>query len=209
LSRQKAVARKGTALSLRVRLVKSGLTLIERSGAAALSLREVAKHAHVSHMAPYVCFRNKSELLSSIAAAGFGLLRKRLGSAAANCNGSPAEKFLASGLAYVQFSRRHPQLVSLMFGGLIPTERQSIELTSARGSAFSDLTAIVESAIGSGQFRRADPTAIAFAGWSIAHGFAQLALGGEVRYELGASQGQLLSYAENILRMLVDGLRQR
>jgi AcrR family transcriptional regulator len=192
---------------LHTRLVQSGLALIEQSGAAKLSLREVAKHAGVSHMAPYSHFRNKSELLCAVAAVGFGLLRKHLGRAAASKAGHPAEQFLDTGLAYVDFARRHPQLVGLMFGGIIQPADQTAELAGARGLAFSDLCSIAEEAMRRGQFRQGDPVAVAFAGWSIAHGFSQLALGGEVQDKLGQRNKAALSYARTVLSKLIDGLR--
>jgi len=204
-----AVARGGKQgdAELRNRLVDSGLALIERSGAASLSLREVAKHAGVSHMAPYSHFRNKSELLCAVAWSGFALLRKHLRRAAVSKAGQPAEQFLDTGLAYVAFARKHPQLVGLMFGGIIHPEAQTADLAGARGSAFSDLCTIAEEAMRCGQFRRGDPAAVAFAGWAIAHGFSQLALVGEVRDELGRGDKVALSYARTALAKLLDGLR--
>jgi hypothetical protein len=97
--------------------------------------------------------------------------------------------------------------VGLMFGGIIRPADQTAELAGARGLAFSDLCSLVEGAMRCDQFRRGDPAVVAFAGWSIAHGFSQLALGGEVQDKLGQDDKAALSYARTVLAKLVDGLR--
>lgn len=192
---------------LRSRLICSGLELVEQAGAARLSLREVAKHAGVSHMAPYSHFSSKSDLLCGIASAGFSMLRKHLHNASVS-GGSPAEEFLQAGLAYIEFSGLHPQLVTLMFGGLIPAEEQTSELKAARGLTFSDLVHLVEAGIAQGLFVDADATTMAFAGWSIAHGFSQLALGGETQEKLHLGGDALMPYARSVISMLIKGLRR-
>lgn len=202
-------SRRPTARDLRTRLIQAGLHLVERSGASHLSLREVARRAGVSHMAPYSHFRNKSELLAAIAVAGFGLLRDRLGAAARQHDGFPAEQFLAVGLAYVEMSLEHSQLINLMFGGVIRPQDYTESLRAARGLAFADLAAIVRGAMRSGAFRPGDPAAAAFAGWAIAHGFTQLAMGGELDSKLGArTRAAHIKRARQILIQLVNGLRQ-
>lgn len=192
---------------LRSKLIQSALTLIEQTGAAKLSLREVAKHAGVSHMAPYSHFNNKADLLCAVAAEGFYLLRQSLYAAAKKHAGSPADQFQATGMAYVKFSRDHPQLIGLMFGGVISPEDYSPELRKSRGVAFSDIVNIVSGAVSCGQFKKCDPLATAFAGWSIAHGFSMLALSGEAHDKLCASEKAIMAYASKVITTLVDGLR--
>jgi AcrR family transcriptional regulator len=202
-------SRRSPGPDLRTRLIHAGLRLVERSGASHLSLREVARRAGVSHMAPYSHFRNKSDLLAAIAVAGFGLLRDRLGAAARKHDGLPADQFLAAGLAYVEMSLEHPQLINLMFGGVIRPQDFTEALNAARGLAFADLATIVRDAMSSGAFRPGDPAAAAFAGWAIAHGFTQLAMGGELNSKLGVrTRTAQVTRARQILIQLVNGLRQ-
>lgn len=194
--------------NLRLRLIHSGLELIEQAGAAKLSLREVAQHAGVSHMAPYSHFESKSDMLCAIASAGFSMLRKHLQSASMSANTTPAEGFLQAGLAYIEFSRQHPQLVTLMFGGLIPTNEHTQELKAARGLGFSDLVHLVEAAVAQRQFVNADPETMAFAGWSIAHGFSQLVLAGEAQEKLHSDGETLMHYARDVISKLIVGLQR-
>ena len=52
---------------LKVSLIEAANTILLRDGADALSLRAIAAEVGVSHMAPYAHFKNKKELISSIA----------------------------------------------------------------------------------------------------------------------------------------------
>src|SRR6185503_4928665 len=80
---------------------------LEKQGLEALSLREAARRAKVSHNAPYRHFRDREALLAALAAEGFRMLTERLRAAEAR----------AVGLAYVAFELEHPQRFRLMFGG--------------------------------------------------------------------------------------------
>lgn len=193
--------------TLRARLVRAGLRSVEQSGAAKLSLRQVASMVGVSHMGPYSHFRNRADLLCAIAAAGFSLLRRALGRAAATRR-APDDKVLACGSAYVAFARTHPQLLGLMFGGLVPPREQTEELSAARGRAFAELSDLVAGAQAQGRFRAGSVQIMTLAGWSIAHGFTELIAGGEVRAKLGVSNQDAPQLAAKVLNLLIDGLSQ-
>ncbi|MYS09515.1 TetR family transcriptional regulator, partial [Streptomyces sp. SID6041] len=63
---------------LRERLVRTGVELVNAEGAQALSLREIARRAGVSHGAPRRYFPTHLELLSAIARQGFTELAARV-----------------------------------------------------------------------------------------------------------------------------------
>jgi len=135
-----------------VRLIPAGLVRVEETGAAGLSLRDVAQRSGVSHMAPYSHSGNRAELLCALAVEGYIALRLVLRSAAEQA-ASPAVAFLACGEAYVRFAVKRPQLLSLMFGGLIPVQEHTAALQNARGQAFADFAELVQAAQRRGQFR--------------------------------------------------------
>jgi AcrR family transcriptional regulator len=191
---------------LRERLIDSGLALIERSGHAGLSLREMARASGVSHMAPYGFFRSKNELLSAVAAAGFKAFRVHLGAAAASGGTSPRRQLQEFGLAYVEFALDHPQLLRLMFGGVIPADQQSEELRAAHGQAFRDSMGIIAAGVACGEFRHGDPAIAAFAGWSVVHGFTQLVLGRELQEKFGTSLESIQSAAQRVIETFLCGL---
>ena len=78
----------GTA-GLRERLVDVGVELVASEGAQALTLREIARRAGVSHGAPRRYFPTHLELLSAIARRGFADLGERAGRAIGDGTASP------------------------------------------------------------------------------------------------------------------------
>src|SRR4051812_17332572 len=97
---------------LRETLIREAVALLE-SGTADLSLRQLARAAGVSAMAPYRHFPDKRALLRAVAGYGFELLREDLEPADRSANGRAA--LVGQGLAYVAFASAHPALFRLMF----------------------------------------------------------------------------------------------
>src|SRR5919112_6813183 len=81
--------------NLRRALIDAALTAVAQQGPAALSLRDVARRAGVSHAAPTHHFGNKAGLLTAIAAEGWDLLADAL-TAVPTATGD----FLEVGVAY-------------------------------------------------------------------------------------------------------------
>jgi AcrR family transcriptional regulator len=66
------------APDLRRRILDASAALLESDGLAALSLREVARRAGVSHQAPYHHFKDRESILAELVAEGFERLARRL-----------------------------------------------------------------------------------------------------------------------------------
>jgi len=66
------------APDLRRRILDASAALLESDGLAALSLREVARRAGVSHQAPYHHFKDRESILAELVTEGFERLAKRL-----------------------------------------------------------------------------------------------------------------------------------
>ena len=100
---------------LRRALIDASLALIAEEGFSALTLREVARRAGVTHAAPYRHFADKEALLAAVAEEGFRAMasdmRERM-----DKETSPTERLLACGVAYVLFAVRHPSHFRVMFG---------------------------------------------------------------------------------------------
>lgn len=105
---------KEDASGLRGVLIRQALALLEEEWAD-LSLRQVARRAGVSAMAPYRHFEDKAAMLAAVAEHGFDLLREEL--ERADGDRSDQEALVAQGEAYVAFARGHPALFRLMFSG--------------------------------------------------------------------------------------------
>ena len=99
---------------VREALVQAGIEILEERGLAALTLRETARRAGVSHAAPYHHFSDKGALLTAIAARGFRMQHNAM-AAAAQSTTDPGEGLQAYGLNYVSFAQNHPSLFRLMY----------------------------------------------------------------------------------------------
>lgn len=150
---------------LRPALLAAARRMLERDGPAALSLREVARRAGVSHNAPYRHFADRAALLAALAAEGFAALADRLRDATARA--PPAGRLGASGAAYVRFALDEPNLFRLMFGGLV-RGRDHPELAGAAARAYAQLAGET------GAGPDAGPRTVA--AWATVHGLAHLLL---------------------------------
>jgi len=150
---------------LRSTLVQAAGNLLEEQGLAALSLREAARRAGVSHNAPYRHFPDRDALLAALAGEGFRRLGEELKGRAGR----------EMGEAYVRFALAHPNRFRLMFGGQLDLEAHP-ELRAAAAATYEGLIA---------SFRvRGDvtsPELAAAAAWSLTHGLAHLLLDGHFR----------------------------
>jgi AcrR family transcriptional regulator len=154
---------------LRPALLAAARRLLERGGPAALSLREVARRAGVSHNAPYRHFADRAALLAAVAAEGFDALSARMHDAAANA--ATERRLSAIGAAYVRFALDAPNLFRLMFGGLVRSADHA-DLAVAGARAYAALTAEAKS-------EKPSPTR-AVAAWATVHGLAHLLLEGQI-----------------------------
>ena len=157
---------------LRSALVEAGLDILAEGGdPGALSLREAARRAGVSAMAPYRHFADKDALLAAIATVGF----ERLASAQreADAAASPAAALKAQGVAYVAFACANPALFRLMFGAGSP--RKADRLAEAATASFGLLAERTGTVAPSARTR--DWT---LANWSLVHGLAMLAVDGQL-----------------------------
>src|SRR5918999_1058869 len=94
---------------LRRALLDTALEAVGELGPATLSLRDVARRAGVSHAAPTHHFRDKTALLTALAAEGWSLLADALGEATAD-----GRDFAELGVAYVVFATSHPAHFAVM-----------------------------------------------------------------------------------------------
>ena len=155
---------------LRNALVATALTALEEQGAEALTLREVARRAGVSHAAPYRHFADRSALLFAVAERGFQLLLERLREAAA-AHSDPHARVRAALADYVRFGRDAPRQVALMFGGYVSLDADP-RVKQAAVTAFSELAELVRAALPPSL--RADAQTVALGLWAQAHGLLLL-----------------------------------
>ncbi|GGO03195.1 TetR/AcrR family transcriptional regulator [Micromonospora parathelypteridis] len=159
---------------LRRALLAAALEAIEEVGPTALSLRDLARRAGVSHAAPAHHFGDKAGLLSALAAQGFDRLAQALT--------ATGDDLLEAGVAYVDFAVAHRAYFEVMFRPELYRADDG-ELVAARQRARAALGAGVAALPSDGA--PADTERDALAAWSIAHGFATLWLAGALPARVG------------------------
>ncbi|MEU6354698.1 TetR/AcrR family transcriptional regulator [Streptomyces sp. NPDC047072] len=150
---------------LRRAILGAALDVIAAEGPAALSLRDLARRAGVSHAAPAHHFKDRAGLLTAVAAEGFGLLAATIRDAA---------DLKDAGVRYVRFARERPAHFQVMFAPQL-LRADDLELTTARALATDALRTAV-SGVRAEDFG-IDARLAGVAAWSLAHGFATLLLG--------------------------------
>src|SRR6516164_1404378 len=101
--------------NLREALLQAALDLIGQKGAAGFTFADAARMAGVSPAAPYRHFRDRDELLSSIAQRGFEQFETALAGAWDDGRPDTLTAFERVGKAYLAFAREEPAFYSAMF----------------------------------------------------------------------------------------------
>ncbi|WP_033338715.1 TetR/AcrR family transcriptional regulator [Catenuloplanes japonicus] len=155
--------------TLRARLIRVGGELLDRDGLAAVSLREIARHAGVSHGAPRRHFPTHLELLSAIAREGFLDLTARTDTALAGATGDARDRIGVLARVYLDFAATRRGRYELMFRhDILASGHLGLRDTSL--PLFQLLTALVAQA----RPDHAAPRIVAGALWANLHGIAQL-----------------------------------
>jgi AcrR family transcriptional regulator len=158
---------------LRRALLDTAAEAIAESGPAALSLRDLARRAGVSHAAPAHHFGDKKGLLTALAAEGFEQL-----AAALQETRAATASFLELGVTYVRFATTHRAHFEVMWRPDLYHEDDQA-LTAARDRAGDALyTGAADLPDGNAAPDADSVREAGLAGWSIAHGFATLWLSG-------------------------------
>jgi AcrR family transcriptional regulator len=191
---------------LRRALLDASLALIEEAGIGALSLREVAREAGVSHNAPYHHFPDRGSLLAAIAEEGFAALAR--GMAEARDAAPHARAGLeACGMAYVRFALGSPAYFRVMFRPeLAPSEQPAVARSST--PAMDTLVQAVVAAQAAGVAPPGDPMPFVLTCWSAVHGLASLWLDGPLprhKRHLGRSADKLAALVTSTLGGLLAG----
>ncbi|WP_030677944.1 TetR/AcrR family transcriptional regulator [Streptomyces rimosus] len=183
---------------LRSRLVTVGAELVAAEGVQALTLREIARRAGVSHGAPRRYFPTHLSLLSAIARQGFGELSDHLAAAVQEksaeesaAESDPRAQLRTLARAYLDFARTHPGMYELMFRhDLLESGHLGLRETSL--PMFTALVGLVA------QVRtrpEAEARVVAGALWANLHGTAQLWGWGSLQLATGADDVEPLLHA--------------
>jgi len=179
--------------NLKETLIRAALALIAQKGPAGFTFAEAARWAGVSPAAPYRHFRDRDELMASVALRGFEQFEAVL--AKAWDEGRP-DVFAALdrlGKAYLAFARTEPALYSAMFESAVPLNI-SLELRQAGDRAFAVLRGAAEKLCAQMPPQNRPPALmLALHIWAMSHGIASLfGRGDAARRSLPMSPEELL-----------------
>ena len=169
---------------VRSRLVAAGVGLVSEQGTQAVSLREIARRAGVSHGAPRRYFPTHRDLLAAVARVGYERLKARIDRL--DRHGDPRRDLLALGRLYLDFARTDRGMFELMFRHELLRGNQE-GLRAAGKPLFGVLVSLLPDR----------PAALARAGafWATLHGIAQLSLWGSLDVVGSGDADALLSAA--------------
>jgi AcrR family transcriptional regulator len=175
---------------LRRALITGAVAAIEKGGPNAMSLRQVAREAGVTHAAATHHFGDKAGLLTAVAAEGYRLLADELVEVQRT-----RASFLEVGVAYVRFAVTHRAHFEVMFRPELYHPGDA-ELGAARATTAAIL-------YGARHGRASDEQVTAgVAAWALVHGVATLWLNGSLPARLGNDP-------EDVARRIAPYLRTR
>ena len=182
-TRSPSPAKRSVPEDVRGRVLAAAVKLIEKEGLAALSMREVARAAGVSHQAPYHYFEDRESILAAIAEEGFTILARRLENAV-DPDVPTAERLATLARVYVEFAVDHPALFRVMFRPDFVDMERFPKTRECGERAFAPLPAVVKACIADGLPAEPSVESLIVFCWSMAHGLACLLLDGPLQIKM-------------------------
>lgn len=161
---------------LKQALVTAARLIVETEGAAALSLRALARATGVSAMAPYHHFKDRAALVAAVAAAGFDQLYSDKIAALAAAPGDPAQRIVAGSIAYVRFVADHPELYRLMKSPELSDRAAHPDLAAAAARPGASLYAMLLDLAAADRLHGVSPIVAGEIMWAMVHGIGTLSI---------------------------------
>lgn len=171
---------------LREALIESAQQLLHTEGIEALSLRTLAKSAGVTQAAPYSHFRDKDDLLATVAEAGFQRLALQMAEDATGLKDT-STRVRALMTSYIRFACDNKALFRLMFGREVADMKKYPTLAMTAGKSYS----LISAALAKREGDTEDTPILSVAVWSLCHGLTTLLLEDRISIaQFGASSLQ-------------------
>jgi len=154
-------------------------SILDRAGAEAVTLRQVAQAVNITPMAIYRHYPNRAALLNALADEAFDQLAASL--KGRRFTGGVEERLLKMADVYLDHALEHPHLFELMF--LKPREgarRYPHDFEARLSPTVNLMVELVQEGMKSGHFLQDDPDEIVFELGALSHGLIMLYLGGRV-----------------------------
>ena len=113
------------------------MKIVDKQGLEKLSLREVARKLGVSHQAPYRHFPSREHLHAEMVRRAFDDFARYLDRR--DPGETPEEDLRNMGIAYLNYSMKHPLYYRLMFNSAVPDKQCHPEMMKSSEFAFNML----------------------------------------------------------------------
>ncbi|MEU6914927.1 TetR/AcrR family transcriptional regulator [Streptomyces olindensis] len=186
---------------LRSTLLAGAERTLREKGVAALSLRELAREAGVSHAAPGRHFKDKQALLNALALAGYDRLGQSL--EGADDPALPLERRLTNlARAYLAFAIDNAELLELMYARKHEPDA-SEQMMAAVDRTVGSLERVIADAQERGEIIAGDPRHLTLLTGATLQGIASFAAGGML------APGTALDGIDELVHLLLHGLKPR
>ncbi|MFE6198316.1 TetR/AcrR family transcriptional regulator [Streptomyces sp. NPDC057838] len=186
---------------LRSTLLAGAERTLRAKGAGALSLRELAREAGVSHAAPGRHFKDKQALLDALALSGYDRLGRALEDA--DDPALPLQRRLtALARAYLAFSIENAALLELMYARKHEPDT-SEQMAAAVDRTVGSLERVIADAQERGEIVPGDPQHLTLLTGATLQGVASFAASGVLAAEAA------LDGIEDLVHLMLHGLRPR
>lgn len=158
---------------LRQRLLRAAEQEIMANGLARTSLRGIARRVGVSHQATAHHFDDRAGLFTALAIEGFEALSQRTREAIASVPEPGGRQVAMTGVAYLDFARRHPTMFDVMFRPeLLHVDDE--QLAVVRRGHLELMLETMDAARSAGWGLALPVEELAALGWATVHGLAVL-----------------------------------
>jgi len=183
--------------ALRRVVLDAALAISSNTGPDALSLREVAREAGVSHQAPYHHFGDRAGIFAAVAEEGFNKLANSL---------EHSQEFGAISMceAYVHFALQNKGHFRVMFRSDLCDVDNYPDASFQANRAFEILLSEARSILGVDATEDRAILQATFM-WSVAHGLATLLLDGPLENKLGA-QEDVGAFVRNVTQIAMTNV---
>jgi AcrR family transcriptional regulator len=165
---------------LRTALIEAGNTELAELGIEGFTLRGCARRIGVSHSAPASFFKDVRSFFSELAAGAYERLAAELTTAVTAAGSNPVEQLVAIGCGYARFAAAHPNHFRLMFRVEMLDKNQE-HLKTASAAALGIPSGAIGRLRDVPDAMQSPCAAEVIAVWSIAHGFADLLIAGQLQ----------------------------
>jgi AcrR family transcriptional regulator len=193
----------------REKILETALVLLEKKGAHDLSLREIARKAKMSTMAPYKHFKDKKDLIAVLCEDGFKQLSEEFKNVERKYL-DPAQRFRMMSGAYADFVFKRSALSKLMFGGFIDTKELENypDVKCAGDDCYDHLLQMIEYGQHHGYLKAGPVDAFAAIIWSTIHGFSMLWMEKNFEHNTGDQTEEMKDQLLDLMiHILVNGLK--